>query len=261
MTTTPRRANSDTGFTLVELLVVIGIIAALISILLPALNGVREQAKRTQCASNLKQIATAWVMYANNNKGAVPSAALGFRPSNWDWLFFHRNASAPFTRPRDLDESMLAPYLSSPLNPEIFRCPSDDWEAHASRDFPELPYLYSYSMNVHLSSTLTQAQINSLFPASERPNFVANLKVSRIKNAAEKIVMIEEDERTINDGAWASRVVGGLFPTVDEIASRHERRKAISDPEKRGNAFFADGHVEFINRAYARLDAHLLADK
>lgn len=67
----PRR-RAAAGFTLVELLVVIGIIAVLISILLPALNKARESARRTQCASNLHQFAQGAIMVANNHKGRFP---------------------------------------------------------------------------------------------------------------------------------------------------------------------------------------------
>jgi type II secretory pathway pseudopilin PulG len=76
----PRRAASRTpplaAFTLVELLVVIGIIAILISILIPTLNRARESAQRTQCLSNLRQMAVLLNMYANANRQQVPLGAM-----------------------------------------------------------------------------------------------------------------------------------------------------------------------------------------
>jgi prepilin-type N-terminal cleavage/methylation domain-containing protein/prepilin-type processing-associated H-X9-DG protein len=86
------------GFTLVELLVVIGIIALLVSMLLPALGKARDQAASAQCMSNMRQVANAMVMYINANKGRVPLMRLDANPARtiWPGGFYYANELVRF---------------------------------------------------------------------------------------------------------------------------------------------------------------------
>ena len=122
----PRRA-----FTLVELLVVIGIIAILISILLPVLGGVRRSANALKCSSNMKQIATAMVMYMQDNKYHMPPCLVSTGgdayPDGFFWaaeLVQRRYISAPNIYKNGTTTKVFD-------QPSVFRCPeglaSEEW--------------------------------------------------------------------------------------------------------------------------------------
>jgi prepilin-type N-terminal cleavage/methylation domain-containing protein len=137
---TARLRRRGNGFTLVELLVVIGIIALLVSILLPSLSRTREQARSAQCLSNLRQLSMAIVNYTNDNQYLMLGGADGeIAALPWDWVCWG-NSGGQYN---DLSECSLAKYLgintSAPVpvpgdNPSVatnvFRCPSDQWQQH-----------------------------------------------------------------------------------------------------------------------------------
>jgi prepilin-type N-terminal cleavage/methylation domain-containing protein len=105
------------AFTLVELLVVIGIIAVLIGILLPALSRARELARRTQCLSNLRELNMAMRIYAAQNKDAIP---IGYMDQHQFSYFVNWNNSngTKVTFMGVLAQAKLIP------NPKVFYCPS-----------------------------------------------------------------------------------------------------------------------------------------
>ena len=92
------RPSRSRAFTLVELLVVIGIIAILLALLLPSLNKARESARGVACASNLRQIGLGFLMYANENRQRLPFHADWGPPHDEDWI--HWQPDPPPSRPQ-----------------------------------------------------------------------------------------------------------------------------------------------------------------
>lgn len=114
----PGAARAATGFTLVELLVVIGVIALLTGLLLPSLSAAREAANRSACASNLRQLVLASRLYAGESRDFLPPAHLNFITQNLHrWHGTRPDINAAF----DFSGSPLLRQLQTPA---IKRCPS-----------------------------------------------------------------------------------------------------------------------------------------
>jgi prepilin-type N-terminal cleavage/methylation domain-containing protein len=116
------RSRNKRGFTLVELLVVIGIIAVLVAILLPALGRAREAAQRTACLSNLRQLHLSLALYANTYKDAAPLGCWGGPPGyhQQNYMVWRLGQNTPI---------MFGLLWTTKLlqEPQAFYCPS---EAH-----------------------------------------------------------------------------------------------------------------------------------
>ena len=208
------------GFTLVELLVVIGIIALLISILLPSLSRAREAGNRTKCLSNLRQLGMAFTMYCNDNQQNYPRPSGGTAGGNFeDWIYWEAA--------RNVEDSRVTPYLSRPLNPEMIRCPSDNLESH------KYSYKFSYSVNFNMCRIVG----------------FKTLKTNQVRNPTDKILIVEESSETVDDGCWAWQAE--LGKGVNVVSARHDRQSENSTDLTvgRANVAFCDGHAEFIPRA------------
>src|SRR5262245_12492359 len=122
----PQR-NVSPAFTLIELLMVIGIIGILAALLLPVLARAKEKARAIVCLKNLKQDQLAWVLYADDNRDQIAPNRSVTSPTAFSWVqgYLDYSASPQNTNVQLLIDPQYAAFAPYIRTPHLYRCPSD----------------------------------------------------------------------------------------------------------------------------------------
>ncbi len=235
-------ARRSSGFTLVELLVVIGIIALLISILLPALGRARAQANSVACLSNMRQLGQSLLFFENEHEGFIPKA------------WFNSGPYSPYAPDLSTEwgyndyfwgwEHCILDQMKG--SQAVFKCPADDSgimrydPTYNDNRSPAYPALWDQRYdrdNIAGSYRLNISDMGNAFYA---------IKATQLKPASEAIVFCEGTASNFNQLAtWDGPPFGAeseIWPKMSDnvgknvVFTRH--------PNDRLNFTFADGHAE-----------------
>ena len=222
------------GFTVVELIVVMGIVAVLVAVLMPVIAGAREAARGVNCASNLRQVVTAAVAYGRENNGCWPPAHVDFLTKNRRrWHGTRAAAGAPFEFTPD---TPVAPYLQTP---RVKQCPTFE---PAKAGFEASCGGYGYN-NHYLGSSQAEPHLAALpLGPAEWDRRVGNVpaKLEGVRRPAETIAFADAAMATKGghiEYSFLEPPTTVWGPTSPSIHFRHGGKG------RRANVAWADGHV------------------
>ncbi|MFN7138357.1 MAG: type II secretion system protein [Limisphaerales bacterium] len=215
------RLKKSAAFTLVELLVVIAITAILAALLLPVLTRSKASAQGTQCLSNNRQLILSWIMYCDENSGALPVLEHWVAGDMTDP--FDRTNKALLIDPK---LSALANYAKSP---SLYKCPSDPSDM-----------VRNLSMNHRMNPSPPGMWLHG---KGSKYEIFRNLR--QIREPSRIFVLLDERSDSINDAAFC----------VDMSNTGNRHGEGVEEPfwmvdfpgsyhNGKGKVSFADGHVE-----------------
>lgn len=232
-----RAQRARHGFTIVELLVVVAVIAILASTLLPAIARASGQGRQIFCQNNLRQLGIAWTVYAQDhddrityNLGSTETERMLARGEHYNWANSLMNWEVHPNNTNDLlnTQASIGPYVAA--NASVFRCPSDRALSSIQRSAGWSHRSRTYSMNAMVGNagefTAGGTNINN-------PAYQQFMTLSEIKAPALIFAFIEEHPHSINDGYFLNKGYVSLW--YDLPASFHNGG---------ANLAFADGHQE-----------------
>jgi len=212
-------ATADRGFTLVELLIVIGIIALLIGFLLPAMTAAREQSKTVQCLSNLHQFAVAANNYVVLNHGSYPLAY--YKSDSWDY---------------SIVSGRIVPGLlwMGRTDVRVSQCPSFDGKSNIA--------LVTYSGYNYNTSYIAGEQVGT--------GVRAPAKANQVRRPAETALF--------GDGEYsggANRYMRApFFASGEPLVQRYSGTQGFRH-RGRTNVAFCDGHVDSLKDRFTTTNA------
>jgi prepilin-type N-terminal cleavage/methylation domain-containing protein/prepilin-type processing-associated H-X9-DG protein len=212
MDTISQQNKTRLGFTLVELLVVIGIIAIVAAILFPVFASIRERGRRTVCQSNLRQIALAMQQYVQDNSSVYPLETVTRQSGGRTVAVYWAEAIFPYVK-----------------NEQVFICPDASSEAETSYPGAKSPSIIDYGFD------LTRLNV-----------FVPPYPTNNIQGTREAALATPSTIYVNVDAGWSDAEGKDHYSRVVPKTSCGRSFDGSTLHSDGGNYSFADGHVEWL---------------
>lgn len=235
------------AFTLVELLVVIGIIGLLISILLPTLNQSRAKGQTVACASNMRQVGLAFAMYAHDNAGRLPYAAVYIEKTGADpeYLAWDRDLSRYLGRKGGYDAHVE--------NMRVLECPADTivrGRTGKAKSYAMVNCRANPADTEGVGGTGFNRWISAAGGIMVVPGFAITdnppPKLATIRQSSQQLLLVERHHR--------DNVIDGNFINFcrnpfqqHPVGSLHTYFAHSNRLLRQWNYLFVDGHVQFMS--------------